>query len=117
MQGQPPHGGPNPLMAHPPPTNRPGSSGMMSQGRSSQGPPPQAAPSRPVFGISLGRLFDRDQLAVPMVVYQCISAIDLYGLSVEGIYRLSGSVPHVNKLKGMFDTGMCRVETWRVSRL
>ena len=29
----------------------------------------------------------------------------LFGLSVEGIYRLSGSVAHVTKLKGMFDTG------------
>lgn len=40
-----------------------------------------------------------------MVVYQCIQAVDLFGLNVEGIYRLSGSVPSVNKLKSMFDTG------------
>lgn len=62
-------------------------------------------PSRPVFGVALGRLYERDGLAVPMVVYQCIQAVDLFGLNVEGIYRLSGSVPHVNKLKSMFDTG------------
>jgi hypothetical protein len=37
-------------------------------------------------------------------VYQCIQAVDLFGLGVEGIYRLSGSVPHVNKLKTLFDT-------------
>lgn len=42
-----------------------------------------------------------------MVVYQCIQAVDLFGLNVEGIYRLSGSVPHVNKLKTQFDTGSC----------
>jgi hypothetical protein len=30
----------------------------------------------------------------------------LFGLNVEGIYRLSGSVPHVNKLKNLFDTGV-----------
>lgn len=41
-----------------------------------------------------------------MVVYQCIQAVDLFGLTVEGIYRLSGSLPSVNKLKSMFDTGM-----------
>ena len=40
-----------------------------------------------------------------MVVYQCIQAVDLFGLAVEGIYRLSGSLPHVNKLKAQFDTG------------
>lgn len=62
------------------------------------------APPRPMFGVSLSRLYERDGLAVPMVVYQCIQAVDLFGLNVEGIYRLSGSVPHVNKLKNLFDT-------------
>jgi hypothetical protein len=57
-----------------------------------------------VFGVSLSRLYERDSLAVPQVVYQCIQAVDLFGLGVEGIYRLSGSVPHVNKLKTLFDT-------------
>ena len=63
------------------------------------------APPRPVFGVNLTRLYERDGLAVPMVVYQCIQALDLFGLNLEGIYRLSGSVPHVNKLKNLFDTG------------
>ncbi len=58
-----------------------------------------------VFGVSLARLYERDQFAVPMVVHQCIQAVDLYGLAVEGIYRLSGSSMHVNKLKSLFDTG------------
>ncbi|KAI0906703.1 hypothetical protein F4823DRAFT_606148 [Ustulina deusta] len=57
-----------------------------------------------VFGVSLARLYERDQFAVPMVVHQCIQAVDLYGLAVEGIYRLSGSSMHVNKLKSLFDT-------------
>ncbi|KUI57647.1 RHO GTPase-activating protein RGD1 [Cytospora mali] len=70
-----------------------------------QGPSPnRAIGSRPVFGVSLARLYERDGLAVPMVVYQCIQAVDLFGLTVEGIYRLSGSLPSVNKLKSMFDT-------------
>lgn len=74
-----------------------------SQG--STAPVQEREPSRPVFGVSLNRLYERDGLAVPMVVYQCIQAVDLFGLNLEGIYRLSGSVPHVNKLKSMFDTG------------
>ncbi|KAL1843274.1 hypothetical protein VTJ49DRAFT_2383 [Mycothermus thermophilus] len=71
-----------------------------------QSPPaaPQLASPRPVFGVSLQKLYERDGLAVPMVVYQCIQAVDLFGLNVEGIYRLSGSLPHVNKLKNLFDT-------------
>lgn len=68
-------------------------------------PPRASASARPVFGISLNRLYERDGLAVPMVVYQCIRAVELYGLNVEGIYRLSGSLASVNKLKSMFDTG------------
>ncbi|TDZ31598.1 putative Rho-GTPase-activating protein 7 [Colletotrichum spinosum] len=70
-----------------------------------QSPPMGASnPARPVFGLSLTRLYERDGLPVPMVVYQCIQAVDLYGLGVEGIYRQSGSLTHINKLKTMFDT-------------
>jgi len=73
-------------------------------------PPPQLAaanlpPLKPVFGLSLEQLFERDGSAVPMVVYQCIQAVDLFGLEVEGIYRLSGTQSHVNKIKAMFDNG------------
>ncbi|KAF3350951.1 hypothetical protein VD0002_g9499 [Verticillium dahliae] len=87
------HGLPGPLQQPAPPQNR-------------QSPPAQAGsmPTRPVFGLSLDRLYERDGLAVPMVVYQCIQAVDLFGLGVEGIYRQSGSLNHINKLKNMFDT-------------
>lgn len=63
-----------------------------------------SAGGKQVFGVTLARLYERDQFAVPMVVHQCIQAVDLYGLAVEGIYRLSGSAMHVNKLKNLFDT-------------
>lgn len=73
------------------------------------GTPPQynqpSAPPKPMFGVHLSRLYERDSLAVPSVVYQCIQAVDLFGLGVEGIYRQSGSLTHINKLKHMFDTG------------
>lgn len=61
------------------------------------------APSHPVFGISLEELFARDQSAVPMVVYQCMQAVDLFGLEVEGIYRTSGTASHVNTLRDAFN--------------
>lgn len=60
---------------------------------------------RPVFGLSLEDLLKRDGSAIPLVVYQCIQAVDLYGLEVEGIYRLSGSSAHVSKLRSIFDNG------------
>lgn len=109
-QQQGPHlpqlGPPNPLQQNPnqqgPGMPRPGyASGPARQ----QTPPQPGPPTRPVFRVTLSELYERDQLAVPMVVYQCIQAVDLYGLGVEGIYRLSGSLPHVNKLKAMFDQG------------
>lgn len=80
---------------------------MVIPGGVRNSPPPQAppAPLNPVFGVTLGRLYERDGLAVPLVVEQCIQAVELFGLSVEGIYRQSGSMGHVQKLKHMFDTG------------
>ncbi|CAF9941966.1 MAG: hypothetical protein ALECFALPRED_009429 [Alectoria fallacina] len=58
---------------------------------------------RPIFGLSLEDLLKRDGSAIPLVVYQCVQAVDLYGLEVEGIYRLSGSSAHVSKLRSIFD--------------
>lgn len=47
----------------------------------------------------------RDGTPVPMVVSQCIQAVDLFGLEVEGIYRLSGTNSHISRIKAMFDNG------------
>ena len=66
---------------------------------------PNLPPLNPVFGISLDDLFRRDNSAVPMIVYQCVQAVDLFGLDVEGIYRTSGSAPHIMEMKAMFDNG------------
>ena len=69
------------------------------------GPRPSLPPLRPVFGVSLDELFRRDGSAVPMIVYQCVQAVDLFGLDTEGIYRVSGSAPHIMEMKAMFDHG------------
>lgn len=102
---------PAPFSNPPPPFSADGgpaqqhTQGPMGPGQVRGSSPPRTVGSRPVFGLSLARLYERDGLAVPMVVYQCIQAVDLFGLAVEGIYRLSGSLPQVNKMKTMFDTG------------
>lgn len=109
-------GGINPLLQNP--SNSKGGSGpplvapvpvslaqqQTSAVHTTKTPSPPAEAKR-VFGISLNRLYERDGLVVPMVVYQCVQAVDLFGLNVEGIYRQSGSVNSVNKLKTMFDAG------------
>ncbi|KAI9795479.1 MAG: hypothetical protein M1833_007009 [Piccolia ochrophora] len=73
-------------------------------------PTGELPPLRPVFGVSLDSLFKRDESAVPLVVYQCIQAIDLYGLVVEGIYRLSGTSSHISRIKAVFDNDASKVD-------
>lgn len=66
--------------------------------------PRERAPG-PVFGCSLTTLFERDASAVPSIVLQCIQAVDMYGLEVEGIYRISGTTQLIERLKKRFDDG------------
>jgi hypothetical protein len=61
------------------------------------------AAARPIFGVHLQELFTREQTPVPTVVFQCILAVDLFGLDNEGIYRLSGNAAKVAQLKAQFD--------------
>ncbi|KAB8258159.1 hypothetical protein BDV32DRAFT_126191 [Aspergillus pseudonomiae] len=67
-------------------------------------------PLKPVFGVSLEDLYLRDGTAVPMIVYQCFQAIELFGLDMEGIYRLSGSANHINQMKQLFDNDSAQVD-------
>lgn len=63
------------------------------------------SPLKPVFGLSLEHLYERDKSAVPMIVYQCIQAVDLFGLEIDGIYRLPGTFSRTAQIKAMFDNG------------
>ncbi|KAK1756498.1 Rho GTPase activation protein [Echria macrotheca] len=85
--------------------NHPGVLMNTTEGRrqSSSVSAPQNASSRPVFGLTLSVLYERDKLAVPVIVHQCIKGVDLYGLQVEGIYLKSGSVHNVNILRNHFN--------------
>ncbi|KAJ0422111.1 hypothetical protein BJY00DRAFT_311509 [Aspergillus carlsbadensis] len=74
------------------------------------GYPPSLPPLKPVFGISLDELYARDGTAVPMIVYQCFQAVELFGLEVEGIYRLSGSANHISQMKALFDNDSSQVD-------
>jgi len=62
-----------------------------------------SAPQRPIFGVPLEDLFQRDQTAIPFLVAQAILAIDAFGLETEGIYRTPGNTAHVAQLKAAFD--------------
>lgn len=83
----------------------PQTAGPMSSPSGQQYTPtqPQSKALRPSFGVSLEELFNRDESPVPILVYQCMQAVELFGLDVEGIYRLSGISSLVNKLRDAFN--------------
>ncbi|POS83229.1 hypothetical protein EPUL_004784, partial [Erysiphe pulchra] len=86
--------------------NRTSPTNISPQSANSENPPS----IKPVFGINLEDLYERDGSAVPMIVRQCIQAVDLFGLEVEGIYRLSGTTSQVNKIKSLFDNDATLVD-------
>ena len=47
----------------------------------------------------------RDDVDVPLIIVKCCEAIEKYGIEAMGIYRISGTVVKVNKLKEKLDKG------------
>lgn len=74
----------------------------------------------PSFGTSLDEIIEHEALPepipVPRVVSQCIAAIDMYGLDMEGIYRHAGNPSQVQVLKHMFDTDPMSVDLSKPAR-
>ncbi|KAJ6264135.1 Beta-chimaerin [Drechslerella dactyloides] len=96
-----------------PPDRAPGSHPVVHR----KAPPSQAQqqsttpkPVKPVFGVPLETLLARDGNAVPIVVIQCMTAVELYGLEMEGIYRQAGATSHILKIKETFDNDPSRVD-------
>ncbi|TFK52005.1 RhoGAP-domain-containing protein [Heliocybe sulcata] len=58
---------------------------------------------RPTFGVDLADQMARDGVEVPPIMEKCCEAIEKYGLRSQGIYRISGTVTKVNKLKEKLD--------------
>lgn len=48
----------------------------------------------------------RDGVEVPTVVTKCCEMVEKYGMDIQGIYRLSGTVTKVARLKELMDRGM-----------
>lgn len=60
-------------------------------------------PAKPTFGLSLDELFMRDGTPVPKIVMDCCQAVEMFGLDVEGIYRVPGTSAHIQHLRQLFD--------------
>ena len=47
----------------------------------------------------------RDDVDVPPIMVKCCEAIEKYGLTSQGIYRIGGTMSKVVKLKERLDRG------------
>lgn len=47
----------------------------------------------------------RDNVEVPVILEKCCAAVERYGLTLQGIYRVSGTMTKVSKLKDRLDRG------------
>lgn len=52
-----------------------------------------------VFGCSLSTLCQREKSSVPSFVRMCIEHVETSGLSVDGLYRVSGNLAVIQKLR------------------
>ncbi|XP_067412380.1 rho GTPase-activating protein 27 isoform X2 [Emydura macquarii macquarii] len=56
-----------------------------------------------VFGCSLQVLCERERSAVPRFVQKCIQTVEHRGLDIDGLYRISGNLATVQKLRYKVD--------------
>uniref|UniRef100_A0A6I8P4V1 Rho GTPase activating protein 27 n=2 Tax=Ornithorhynchus anatinus TaxID=9258 RepID=A0A6I8P4V1_ORNAN len=56
-----------------------------------------------VFGCSLPVLCEREKRSVPAFVQQCIQAVEARGLDIDGLYRISGNLATIQKLRYRVD--------------
>ncbi|XP_021376234.1 rho GTPase-activating protein 15-like isoform X8 [Mizuhopecten yessoensis] len=54
-----------------------------------------------VFGGSLKQVCEKDKAKVPKFVQRCIAAIEKRGLDQDGLYRISGNMAQITKLRSM----------------
>ncbi|XP_023573924.1 rho GTPase-activating protein 27 isoform X2 [Octodon degus] len=52
-----------------------------------------------VFGCSLATLCTREKSSVPRFVQQCVRAVEARGLDTDGLYRISGNLATIQKLR------------------
>ncbi|XP_048782809.1 rho GTPase-activating protein 27 isoform X4 [Lagopus muta] len=56
-----------------------------------------------VFGCSLQALCEREHGTVPRFVQQCIQSVERRGLDIDGLYRVSGNLATIQKLRYKVD--------------
>ncbi|XP_040605712.1 rho GTPase-activating protein 27 isoform X3 [Mesocricetus auratus] len=56
-----------------------------------------------VFGCALAELCERERSPVPRFVQQCIRTVEARGLDMDGLYRISGNLATIQKLRYKVD--------------
>ncbi|KAB0390780.1 hypothetical protein E2I00_011201, partial [Balaenoptera physalus] len=56
-----------------------------------------------VFGCALAVLCERERSQVPRFVQQCIRTVEARGLDIDGLYRISGNLATIQKLRYKVD--------------
>ncbi|XP_057571714.1 rho GTPase-activating protein 27 isoform X3 [Hippopotamus amphibius kiboko] len=56
-----------------------------------------------VFGCALAKLCERERSRVPRFVQKCIQAVEARGLDIDGLYRISGNLATIQKLRHKVD--------------
>eukprot|EP01027_Heterolobosea_sp_BB2_P016239 GEZU01023132.1.p1 GENE.GEZU01023132.1~~GEZU01023132.1.p1 ORF type:complete len:597 (-),score=205.12 GEZU01023132.1:12-1802(-) len=68
----------------------------------------QKSATTSIFGVALEELMSRPSQSgqdVPYIVSKTVAWLEENALDVEGIFRIPGSVNHINKYKELFDNG------------
>ncbi|KAI0076575.1 RhoGAP-domain-containing protein [Panus rudis PR-1116 ss-1] len=65
---------------------------------------------KPTFGVDLALQMARDDVDVPPIVVKCCEAIEKYGISNQGIYRIAGTSSKINRLKELLDRDLDSVD-------
>ncbi|KAI8614514.1 Rho GTPase activation protein [Chytriomyces sp. MP71] len=58
---------------------------------------------KPVFGVDLAIVTEREGAQVPSVVEKYIQAVERHGLRTQGVYRVSAAHHNIQQLRNMFD--------------
>lgn len=90
--------------------DRPSTSGQQSYPAGSVQPYKPSTPEGCTFGLPLDDVLARENATLPLIISQCVVAIDEFGLKTEGIYRVSGSATTIAKLKHLFDFDPERID-------
>ena len=90
--------------------DHPSTSGQQSYSASSAQPYKPSTPKGHTFGVPLDDVLAREGATLPLILAQCIIAIDQFGSKTEGIYRVSGGATTLAKLKHLFDFEPDRVD-------